>query len=108
MTASLPAETWVLCSERMPPVGRKVLAFFKNELGRGRRVLARFVPARTDCADNYDYWNNVDDDWFDTDESGTSWIPEGWYEESETQENCPMICCPVTHWMQLPEAPIHV
>lgn len=97
-------EQWVLCSERMPEAGRKVFAFYKNELGNGRRVMAHFTPARTDCADNYDY-QDWDEEWLDTDESGTSWVPEGWYEDSETQENCPRISDPITHWMPLPEMP---
>jgi hypothetical protein len=101
-----PESPWIPVVQRMPEPGCKVLAFFKNELGNGRRVLAHFTPARTERADDFDYneWD-APEDWFDMDESGTSWIPEGWYEDSETQETCPKLHNPVTHWALLPDSP---
>lgn len=97
---------WILCSDQMPPAGRKVIAFYRNELGKGRTVLAHFTAARTEQLEDYQYdeWQTPEE-WFDTDETGTSWIPEGWFEDSETQEVCPQITQPITHWQPLPEPP---
>lgn len=94
---------WIPVAERLPTSGFKVLVFWKNELGKGRRTCAEYVAARSQDADNFDL--DTPDDWFDVDESGQSWIPEGWYETSETAEERRYIDIPVTHWLPLPEMP---
>jgi hypothetical protein len=96
-------QRWIPVAEQLPMSGFKVLAFWKNELGNGRRACAEWIEARSQSGENFD--DNTPDDWFDTDESGTSWIPEGWYETSETAEERRYIDIPVSHWMPLPEMP---
>lgn len=94
---------WIPVTERLPTSGFKVLVFWKNELGKGRRTCAEYVAARSQDGDGFDL--DTPDDWFDVDESGTSWIPEGWYETSETADDRRYIDIPVTHWQPLPEVP---
>jgi hypothetical protein len=101
-------DDWIACSDRLPPHGRKVIAYFRNELGNGRTVFARHIEKFKDRADNYDCDADVPEDFFDTDESGTSWVPEGWYEETETHEQCLKLHNAITHWRPLPAMPEQV
>lgn len=87
----------------MPDSGKKVLVFFTNECGNGRRTCAEYIAPRAVLAD--DMWEDTSDDWFDIDEQGNSWVPTGWYETSETADERVYRQMPITHWMPLPEIP---
>ena len=73
--------------------GKKLIVGYFNKLGNWRTVMACYYEPRT---------LNCDDDNI-ADEDG--YAPEGWYEESETQETILPTDEPPTHWMQLPSAP---
>ena len=76
------------------PKGKKVLAAYKNGLGKWRRIIARYYePGTLEAGD--------DDE--TADEHG--YATEGWYEDSETHEFILPCDYPPTHWQELPEPP---
>lgn len=94
---------WTPVSEALPDPAKKVLAFYRNDLGKGRIVVADWVPANTckaDCEnDDLIEYNDELDDYF--------W-PEGWYEQIENWDDLGSLQIhegTVTHWMPLPEGP---
>jgi hypothetical protein len=107
-----PSETtgdgWIACSDRMPTHGLKVMAYFRNKLGKGRTVFANHIEKFKERADNYEIDPDTPDDWFDTDESGESYIPEGWYENSETHEQELAITDEILFWRPLLSPPEQV
>lgn len=103
MTA--PQQVWIHVTDRLPESGLKVLGYWKNELGKGRRTCVEYIAPQSLDASNIAR-DDTPDDWFDTDESGTSWVPEGWYERVEGDDEYPYTRIPVTHWTSLPESPV--
>lgn len=89
---AMEAGGWLPISEA--PKGRKVLAGYKNKLGNWRTVTARYYLPQTLL---------LEDDRDDLDDDG--YAPEGWYEESETQEVILRIEEPPTHFQPLPTPP---
>lgn len=89
---ALEAGGWLPISEA--PKGRKVLAGYKNKLGNWRTVTARYYLPQTLL---------LEDDRDDLDDDG--YAPEGWYEESETQEVILRIEESPTHFQPLPTPP---
>ena len=71
------------------PTGKIVLVHYKNSLGNGRTMRARYYLPETLESE--------------TEESG--WADEGWYEESEAYEYLMPLDEKPTHWMPLPPAP---
>jgi hypothetical protein len=105
MTDSIPTDlqAWTSVADRLPESGIKVLGYWKNELGNGRRTCVEYVAPRARSADGF--WEDTPDDWFDTDEAGNSWVPSGWYERVEGIDDYPYTEIAVTHWVTLPEMP---
>lgn len=89
---AMEAGGWLPISEA--PKGRKVLAGYKNKLGNWRTVTARYYLPQTLL---------LEDDRDDLDDDG--YAPEGWYEESETQEVILRIEESPTHFQPLPTPP---
>ncbi|ATW62737.1 hypothetical protein SCBWM1_gp53 [Synechococcus phage S-CBWM1] len=97
---------WTPVSEALPDPSRKVLAFYRNDLGKGRIVVAQWVPANTEevlsDADSSD--NNEELDKF--------FLPEGWYEQVDNWDDWDDLGSLqidegiVTHWMPLPKSPL--
>lgn len=85
--------------ESAPKDGKAVLVFYKNELGNGRTVKANFVKQFTD--------ESCDDDWYETDEEGNCFTPEGWYEiiDNWNDYSAVHINYEPTHWTPLPNPP---
>ena len=71
------------------PKGKIVLMHYKNRLGNGRTMRARYYLPET----------------LDSDTTESGWADEGWYEESEAYEYLMPLDGEPTHWMQLPSAP---
>ena len=94
---------WTPVSEALPDPSTKVLAFYRNDLGKGRIVVAQWVPANTvkdSCDNDFSEYNEELDDCF--------W-PEGWYEQIENWDEFSAFRITegtVTHWMPLPKGPL--
>ena len=71
------------------PKGRIVLVYYKNSLGNGRTMRARYYLPET----------------LDSDTTESGWADEGWYEESEAYEYLMPLEHDPTHWMPLPAGP---
>jgi hypothetical protein len=71
------------------PKGRIVLVYYKNSLGNGRTMRARYYLPET----------------LDSDTTESGWADEGWYEESEAYEYLMPLDHEPKHWMPLPPAP---
>jgi hypothetical protein len=71
------------------PRGKIVLVHYKNRLGNGRTMRARYYLPET----------------LDSDTTESGWADEGWYEESEAYEYLMPLDGEPTHWMPLPSAP---
>ena len=71
------------------PNGRIVLVHYKNSLGNGRTMRARYYLPET----------------LDSDTTESGWADEGWYEESEAYEYLMPLDREPTHWRPLPAAP---
>jgi hypothetical protein len=108
VAAETTGDGWIACSDRMPTHGLKVMAYFRNKLGKGRTVFANHIEKFKERADNYEIDPDTPDDWFDTDESGESYIPEGWYENSETHEQELAITDEILFWRPLLSPPEQV
>jgi hypothetical protein len=77
------------------PKGRKIVVGYPNRLGKWRTVIAcYYLPQTLQREDEFD---GDDDD---------GYAPEGWYEESETQDGILPTDEAPTHWQPLPAAPI--
>lgn len=72
------------------PHGRKIIAGYFNEAGKHRTIMAIYYEANSLPAGDFG----------DEDE----YAPEGWYEDSETQDQI-MPCNTPDHWQPLPDPP---
>ena len=92
---------WILVSERMPDTGKKVLAYYKNDNGLGRRVRAEWVKAKTVESSRDSDCGEYDDD------TDTFYDPEGWYEKIDNwcDYTGVLISHEVTYWIPLPKGP---
>jgi hypothetical protein len=71
------------------PKGRIVLVYYKNSLGNGRTMRARYYLPET----------------LESDTTESGWADEGWYEESQAYEYLMPLEHEPTHWMPLPPDP---
>ena len=103
--ANYSAQGWIPVSERLPESERTVLAFYLNSHGKGRRVRAEYIAAKTKSAD--DGWDS--DEPADYDEQADEYFwPAGWYEVMDNWGDLTHMVIhegEVTHWMPLPAAP---
>lgn len=103
--ATVQGDGWIPVSERLPESERTVLAFYLNSHGKGRRVRAEYIAAKTKSAD--DGWDS--DEPADYDEQADEYFwPAGWYEVMDNWDGLTHIVIhegEVTHWMPLPESP---
>lgn len=96
---------WKLAADALPATGKPVLAFYLNSHGKGRRVRAEYIAAKTKSAD--DGWDS--DEPADYDEQADEYFwPAGWYEVMDNWDDLTHMVIhegEVTHWMPLPAAP---
>lgn len=103
--ATVQGDGWIPVSERLPESERTVLAFYLNSHGKGRRVRAEYIAAKTKSAD--DGWDS--DEPADYDEQADEYFwPADWYEVMDNWDDLTHMVIhegEVTHWMPLPAAP---
>lgn len=78
------------------PKNHKLIAGYFNSAGKWRTVTACYHTRLAIAEDDYDYSDDAPDN---------QYAPEGWYEESDSQETLVFTQCDPTHWMPLPKAP---
>lgn len=94
--------SWISVKDEKPKAGIPVLAYFKDESGKDCIIRAFYAPKFTIENMGENDWN----DWVDYDEeTDTSYMPEGWYENNLYDEINYFVECEVTHWQPLPEPP---
>jgi hypothetical protein len=97
---------WRAVREELPENEKKVIVYFKNECGHGRRTTAEYIREKTVLAEDY-----LSDEWSDgfeeyDEEKDCYWTPSGWYEQQEiTEVNFYLGKDIITHWMPLPSPP---
>lgn len=101
---------WCPVKEKLPENSCKVLAFYRNSHGNGRiitAIYARQFEIGEDgmeiddyCRDQYEFKDD------DVDQEN-AYLPEGWYELSEGANRYFVTDAPITHWISLPQHPIH-
>lgn len=99
-----PQEGWVKISERLPVAGRKVLAHYKNALGKSRRIVAFYAPAMTIEDDG----ENALDFGDYSKEKDAFCLPQGWYEcidNNDEYSYMRVIVGSVDSWTPLPHPP---
>jgi hypothetical protein len=100
---SKPA-AWVCVTQALPKSGVKVLACYRNRLGKLRRIRAHWIAAKTVEASSED-WDQCSE--YD-EATDTYYVTEGWYECIDNWGDYSAVAVSegdVTHWMALPEAP---
>jgi len=71
------------------PHNTRVLVYYENPLGNGRRIIATYYDEET-----------LDSEWTESE-----WAEAGWYEESYANDEIYPVEYEPTHWMSLPKAP---
>ena len=104
--AQLEQQTqWISVEAQLPESERTVLAYYLNSHGKGRRVRAEYIAAKTKSAD--DGWDS--DEPADYDEQADEYFwPAGWYEVVDNWDDLTHMVIhegKVTHWLPLPAAP---
>lgn len=95
----MTAPAWIPVGERLPGAEVMVLAYYKNSLGKHRRIRAFYAPKHTVSAPDFEGdpdYDEAQDEYY---------LPEGWYEANEHEETHWQVDEPITHWMPLPEPP---
>lgn len=104
-SVKVQGDGWIPVSERLPESERTVLAFYLNSHGKGRRVRAEYIAAKTKSAD--DGWDSDEPADYDEQEDEYFW-PADWYEVMDNWDDLTHMVIhegEVTHWMPLPAAP---
>ncbi|HTN30068.1 MAG TPA: DUF551 domain-containing protein [Pseudomonas sp.] len=100
------AQPWVGVEDRLPETGLPVLAFYRNQIGKGRRICAEYLAPKSRVADQL---SDPDTESVEYDEEAGEyyWLP-GWYERIDNWEeysHLPVTEGDISHWMPLPAPP---
>lgn len=94
---------WISVNKEFPEAGELVLAFYKNEFQKNRRIRAYYAPKSTieaGCEDE------DDKDFLEyCPEKDIYYLPEGWYECNEYEDRNFYVDGKITHWQPLPTPP---
>ena len=92
---------WIDASKEKPATGRKVIVCGHYKNGNRWRTTARWYPAGTmDASD----WDDPPEEWWDENEDYCRCPKDGWWEDVIEAEGSWMLEN-VTHWMPMPEFP---
>lgn len=98
---------WTRVEDDLPHAQSKVIAFYRNSHGKGRTVMAQYIPPLTvRCCDFYDHDAEFESDYVDGDEEG--YVKESWHEVVDNWgdfSGCQIVEGEVTHWMPKPLPP---
>jgi len=92
---------WHKTSDFPPDNGTKVIAYYKNGLGKKRRVMAFYAAQYTiEQNSEYDYDDYCEDD-------DTYYLPAGWHEVIDNWDDYSSVAIgyEVTHWTDIPDYP---
>mgnify|MGYP003591770275 CR=1 FL=1 len=92
---------WIPVDQSLPEDTRRVLFTWINEAGKRRTALGFYARHREIEAD---WGEDVSWEECEEDDDGTTWMLEGWYEDSWVTGYFAMVL-DVTHWMKLPAMP---
>lgn len=95
-SVTVNAMVWIPCSERLPDTSRKVIAYYKNEYGKDRQVMAFYAgkfAVESGSDDEYMEYCEGDDAYY---------LPAGWHEAIENWDDYSsvVISCEITHWKE--------
>jgi len=96
---------WSDVQDGLPKSGKYVFAFFTrtNQMGSYPTTIRAFYAAPKDIE------QSGEDDFSEYDEATDQYyLPEGWYECNEEEENHYFVHEKITHWMPLPEPPASI
>lgn len=101
---------WISVIDELPENNKKVIATYKNQMGKQRTIIASFIRKWTELAEDH-FCDDLDlDDCGEySEEKDNYFVPEGWYEQLDnwdTYASLPVDEGDVTHWMPLPEKPV--
>jgi hypothetical protein len=100
-----PADAgWISVDERFPDTSRKVIAYYKNELGKDRQVMA-FYAKKYEIESESNDGSGCESDY--SEEKDAFFIPKGWYEKIENWDDYSSlrIESAVTNWKERSPAP---
>ena len=97
---------WISVDDRLPENMKHVLAFYYNEYGKGRKVIAEYIHHKT--VESCDYYSEETegDEYYD-EENDKYWVNSGWHEQLDNWDysGVPVVNGKVIYWMTLPESP---
>lgn len=94
---------WVSVTDRLPPSGMPVIAFYRNSASVNRRIRAEYVAKHTREQSDDDLASEYDE------ETDTFYWPAGWYELVNNWDDYASIWVvegEITHWHAMPAAPV--
>ena len=94
---------WIPVSERLPESGKKVIAFYKNSMGKERNICAMWCDKFT-----IEHHENDDLDMEYCEEKDCYYWPSGWYECIDNWDDYSAVVVhegEITHWQPLPTPP---
>ena len=101
--ALLAERQWNSVEDRLPETGQPVLAFYRNQIGKGRRICAEYLAPKSRVADQL---SDPDTESVEYDEEAGEyyWLP-GWYERIDNWEEYSHLTVTegdISHWMPPP------
>ena len=99
-TAEKKEISWNSVDDCLPAALKKVIAFYRNSHGKGRRVMAVYIPPVTVDAANF-YSEYVDDYEYDTlNGDEVEYVKAGWFESVENHDEYGYLTIDdrVTYW----------
>jgi len=96
---------WINVDEQLPETGRKVLAHYKNAVGKSRVVIAQWIE-RYSVESSYD--DECNDEYHE--ENDAYYLKKGWYECIDNWDDFSLIAInegEVCEWQPLPSAPMN-
>jgi hypothetical protein len=97
----MDSSDWIPVTQKFPESGKKVIAYYENELGKPRRIMAYYAAkydVESDMGDQTDVYEYCE-------EKDLYFLVPGWYENNEFDEVNYAVTAEITHWMSLPPPP---